>query len=134
MKIDEITALHADLLQGIDIRELSDKALLRYGSILLKQFRQSKSVLRKIKVEDFNKTQHWVLVREHCNVEIDAVLSELKDRMALDPELFADGMLLNFAELVGSIRVAIFDEEQLDNASVETEETDDVELIFDDEQ
>lgn len=132
MDIKKITKLHADLLQGIEIQELSDKALLKYGTLLLKQFRQAKSILRKLKPEEIQKTTHWVLIREHGNIEIDNVLSELCDRMALDPDSFADGMLLNFAELVGNIRAAVFDEEQLDNKIQETPDVEAVELIFDD--
>ena len=131
MDITKITDLHAQLMQGIDVQELSDKALLKYGGMLLKQYRQAKAVLRKIEPEQIAKTQHWILIREHCNTQIDILLVELNERMLLDPELFADIMLLNFADLVAAIRVAIFDEEQLDNKE-ETVEEQQVDLIFDD--
>lgn len=134
MNIEKITDLHAQLLSDIEISELSDKNLLRYGGMLLKHFRQAKAVLRKIKIDEINKTQHWILVREHCNEQIDLVLLELQDRMNLDPEAFAEGMLLNFADLVGSIRVAIFDEELLDNKEEDLcSSTEDIQLIFDEE-
>jgi hypothetical protein len=131
MDISKITGLHAELLQGIEIEELSNKGLLKYGSLLLKQFKQSKAVLRKIKPEEIAKTQHWIMVREHANMEIDKVLLELESRMQVDLEDFVDGMILAFVDLVGSIRVSIFDEEQLDNQSEAIPETEEVELIFD---
>lgn len=132
MDVSKITDLHANLLQGVDISELSHKGLLKYGSLLLKQFKQSKAVLRKIKAEEIAKTQHWILVREHANDEIDLVLQELESRMMVDVEDFTDGILLAFVDLVGSIRVAIFDEEQLDSGDSNEVVAETVQLIFDD--
>lgn len=130
MNIDKITALHSSLMQGINIEELSDKALLRWGGMLLKQYRQAKAVLRKLPPEQANQLSHWVTIRELCYHDIDNVLSELENRMLSSPEEFADQILLSFADLVSQIRVAIFDESQID-AEEAVGEVQDIKLIFD---
>lgn len=132
MNIEKITALHSSLMQGISIEELSDKALLRWGGILIKQYRQAKAVLRKLPPEQASQLSHWACIRELCYHDIDSVLNELENRMMSDPENFSDQILLSFADLVSQIRVAIFDESQIDaKLADETKEIQDITLIFD---
>ena len=129
MNRDNIRRLHADLLQGLEIRDLSDKALLKLGGTLLKQFRGAKAILRRLEPHEYHKASHWVAVKEVCSIEIDNLLKELEGRMTEQLDEFSDGLIINFVDLVGNINQALVDEERLDNRDVvPTEEK--VELIF----
>lgn len=138
MDVKKITKLHAELLQGISIEDLSNKSLLKLGQILLKQFRGAKSVLRKLEPLQASQLGHWNLVKEFCSSNIDSVLIELEKRMnqvvSLEEDLsddFNDQMLMALVDLVGSIRFAIFDEEQKDNNNIDEDNLEEVSLIFD---
>ena len=129
MNRDNIKRLHSDLLQGLEIRDLSDKALLKLGGTLLKQFRGAKAILRKLEPKEYHKASYWVAVKEVCSSNIDSLLSELENRMAEQLEEFSDGLIISFVDLVGNINQALVDEERLDNKDIEEpEET--VDLIF----
>ena len=128
MDLKNITRMHTELLGGVCIEELSNAALLTYGNMLLKQYRQAKSVLRKLEDSQAKEAAEWAVIREHGYHEIDTVLNELNQRMIVDIEDFGEKMLLKMIDLVAAIRVAMFDEQRLDNAEVD--EQDEVELIF----
>lgn len=135
MNVEKITKLHAELLSGISIEDLSDRSLLKLGGILLKQYRGSKSVIRKLEPHQINQVEHWNLVKTICSNDIDTVLVELESRMNSiggEEDNFNDGILVSFVDLVGSIRVAIFDEDRLDNQD-SVEDTQEITLIVEDE-
>lgn len=135
MNVEKITQLHAELLSGISIEDLSDRSLLKLGGILLKQYRGSKSVIRKLEAHQVGQLEHWNLVKTICSNDIDTVLVELESRMNSiggEEDNFNDSMLVSFVDLVGSIRVAIFDEDRLDNQD-SVEDTQEITLIVDEE-
>ena len=130
MDVKHITGLHANLLTGISIEDLSDNALLRYGGLLIKSFKSSKQVLRKLEAHQAEELKHWTMVKAYTYDEIDNGLKELETRMSVGLEDFGEKSLLGFTELVSNIRYVIYFEKQLDEANYNGDE-DNVELIFD---
>lgn len=122
-----IIRLHSDLLSGLVIEDISEKGLLKLGNTLLKQYRGSKAILRKLEPHQADRAAHWVAVKEICSSNIDVVLSELEQRMMTLIDEFSDGMVIAFIDLVGSINQSMVDEDRLDSAEVDDT---DVELIF----
>lgn len=128
MDTKNITRLHQELLQGISIEDLNEKSLLKLGSTLLKQFRGSKAVLRRLEDHEYTKANEWIVIKECCSANIDVVLQELEKRMATDLDEFGGSTIISFCDLVGAIRLALVDEERLDNDTDDTEA--EVNLIF----
>lgn len=131
MELKKITNLHKNLISGVSIEDLSDMGLLRYGTLILKQFKAAKAALRKLEPHQDAELAHWCYIRDYTNSEVDRVLCELEQRMSVGLEDFGEKALISFTELCGNIRYAIFAENHLDTThSKDTDINRDIDLIL----
>lgn len=93
--------LQLDLLNSIELLDLSPKGLLRQGRNLL--------ILYK-KANQFREDKHWKLVREICLQHINVLPSIIGTHLStLSPE--EESLLIGFAELANSCAIIMFEEE-----------------------
>ena len=129
MDIKRISKLHKELATSLDIEEMGPKQLLAWASSLLTQYRQSKSIMRKLTTEDsISELEHWELIKNFTYAEIDTVLETLYKRSILEAEDFGPDLAIKFADLVGKIRVVCWEQARLDRKDEPDEE---IKLILD---
>ena len=131
MNIKEISRLHKELTFGLSTEEMSHKELLTWATSLLTQYRQAKSIIRNLTVDDEpGELEHWELIKSFTYSEIDNVLKELYQRSITEEETFEPAIAIKFADTVAKIRATCYDEIRKDREASKAEPEEEVVLIL----
>ena len=130
MDINKISKLHKELATSLDKEEMSPKQLLAWASSLLTQYRQSKSIIRKLTAEDSaSEIEHWELIKNFTYTEIDNVLDALYQRSIIEAESFDMDIAIKFVDLTAKIRSVCWEQMAIDRRAAPEEE--EINLIID---
>lgn len=117
-----LSKLHCELITNVDYDNMGAKELLLAGNSFLKQYKQAKAILRQLTEQDASEElAHWSFVADFLHAEIEKVIKAIDTESQVNLEDFNNSLLIKFADLVASARIATWEQPTLDKQAQKTE-------------